>query len=59
MPVLWLQIPEESKGFWASRVVYHPGSTGKRGFNGWAVQIYRFLTTGKTRCIKCGEKLFR
>jgi hypothetical protein len=38
--------------------VYHPNRSGQRGFNGWAVQIFRFLTSGKMSCINCGEEIF-
>ncbi len=46
------------KGLGPANFVYHPNCPGKRGVNGWAVQVYRFLTSGKMRCVKCGEEIF-
>ena len=46
------------KGLGPTKFQYHPNSAGKHGMNGWAVQVVSFLTTGRIRCIKCGEEIF-
>jgi hypothetical protein len=46
------------KGLGPVGFVYHPNCPRKPGLNPWAVQIGRFLATGKIRCINCGEEVF-
>jgi DNA-directed RNA polymerase subunit RPC12/RpoP len=46
------------KGLGPANFIYHPNCQGNGKINGWTLQVYRFLTTGKMRCVKCGQELF-
>jgi DNA-directed RNA polymerase subunit RPC12/RpoP len=46
------------KGLGPTGFVYHPNCPRKRGLNPWAVQIGRFLTMHRIRCINCGQEVF-
>jgi len=46
------------KGLGPTGFTYHPSCPRKFGLNPWAIQIGRFLSIHKIRCINCGEELF-
>jgi DNA-directed RNA polymerase subunit RPC12/RpoP len=46
------------KGLGPTKFQYHANCSSKYRLNGWAVQIINFLTTGRIRCINCGDEIF-
>lgn len=46
------------KGMGPAEFVYHADCPTRAGINPWAIQIGRFLTSGKIRCIGCGREVF-